>query len=402
MAGNNQLRSARAIGPSRRQFLRFLAESPLYAAAAEELPATIGSPKDALNVLDFEPAARKALPLAHWGYLASGVGDDATVRANRDGFTKIQLRPRRLVDVSNPADLHTELFGTRWDSPILLSPAGGQRAFNPEGEVAVARAARLKGTLQILSTATSSPIERVAEANGPVWYQLYPTSSWDVTQKLVKHAESAGCPVLVLTVDVPAGRTMDTQERFKRLDARPCATCHPFGPGSFRTKPMFAGINLDGVASVISSMNWEFVRRLKDLTRMKLLLKGIQTREDAQLCCENGVDGVVVSNHGGRAEETGRGTIECLPEVVEGVAGRIPVLVDGGFRRGTDIFKALALGANAVGVGRPYLWGLAAFGQAGVERVLDILRTELDLIMRQCGVQSIKEIPRSTVLIRER
>jgi 4-hydroxymandelate oxidase len=147
-------------------------------------------------------------------------------------------------------------------------------------------------------------------------------------------------------------------------------------------------------------MNWEFVRKLKKLSGMKLLIKGIGTREDALLCLENGVDGIIVSNHGGRAEESGRGTIECLPEVVEAVAGRVPVLVDGGIRRGTDVFKALALGASAVCIGRPYLWALGAFGQAGVERVLDILHKELDLTMRQCGAASIADIKRSMITIR--
>jgi isopentenyl diphosphate isomerase/L-lactate dehydrogenase-like FMN-dependent dehydrogenase len=163
---------------------------------------------------------------------------------------------------------------------------------------------------------------------------------------------------------------------------------------------MFAGIDMTGVTSNQPAMTWDLVKRLKDLTKMKLVLKGIETAEDAHACCEHGVNGIIVSNHGGRAEESGRGTIECLPEVVEAVAGRVPVLVDGGIRRGTDIFKALALGARAVGVGRPYVWGLAAFGQPGVERVLDILRVELELVMRQCGARSIEDIRRSMVMTR--
>jgi 4-hydroxymandelate oxidase len=384
---------------SRRQFLRFLAQSPLVAAQADS--PVIGNPKDALNVMDFEPAARKALPPAHFGYLATGVDDDATVKANREAFGRFQLRPRRVVDVTKRADLATELFGTKWETPIVIAPVGSQNAFHPEGELAVARAAGAKKTLQILSTVTTSPIERVAEAAGrPIWYQLYATSRWEVTGKLVLHAARAGCPVLVLTVDLPVGRHTETLERLKRTDTRNCSGCHAAG-GSFRRKPMFEGIDMTGVTLNQPAMTWEFVRRVKDLTPMKLVLKGIETREDAQLCCENGVDGIIVSNHGGRAEESGRGAIECLPEVVGAVAGRVPVLVDGGFRRGTDILKALALGARAVGVGRPYLWGLAAFGQAGVERVLELLRAELELVMRQCGARSIAEIGRSLVVMRQ-
>jgi isopentenyl diphosphate isomerase/L-lactate dehydrogenase-like FMN-dependent dehydrogenase len=160
---------------------------------------------------------------------------------------------------------------------------------------------------------------------------------------------------------------------------------------------MFSGIDVAGLRTSNPALNWEHVRRLKKMTAMKLLIKGIETREDTKLCLENGVDGLIVSNHGGRAEESGRGTIDCLPEVAEAAGGRIPVLIDGGIRRGTDIFKALALGARAVFIGRPYVWGMAAFGQAGVERVLDILRIELELAMKQCGARSIGEIGRGSV-----
>ncbi len=391
---------------NRRQFLRFLAGSPCLAAspaAGWQAPANSGviaGVKDALNVMDFEPAARQALPPAHFGYLATGVDDDDTLAANREGFKRFQLRPRRMVDVTH-ADLRTELFGTVWEHPIALAPVGSQKAFHPEGEVAVARGARAQRALQILSTVTTCSVEEVMQAAGrPVWFQLYTTSRWEITEKLVRRAESAGCPVLVLTVDLPVGRHTDTLERLKRTDTRDCSVCHGSAPGAgFRRKPMFDGIDMAGIGVYNAAMTWEFARRLRDLTRMKLVLKGIQTREDAQLCREHGIDGIIVSNHGGRAEETGRSTIECLPEVVAGAGGKVTVLVDGGFRRGTDIFKALALGARGVCIGRPYCWGLAAFGQAGVEKVIDLLRAELELIMRQCGVRSIAEISRSFVVI---
>jgi isopentenyl diphosphate isomerase/L-lactate dehydrogenase-like FMN-dependent dehydrogenase len=329
--------------------------------------------------------------------MATGVDDDGTLAANREGFKHIQIRPRRLLDATR-ADLRTEVFGTRLDYPILIAPVGTQKAFHPDGELAVAKAARAKHAQVILSTVTTCAIEEVAEAAGrPIWFQLYASSRWEVTEKLVRRAEAAGCPVLVLTVDLPVGRNTETLERWKRTDTRNCAACHSTGAAAFRRKPMFDGIDMTGVTLNNPSMTWEFVRRLRALSKMRLVIKGVETREDAAACREHGVDGIIVSNHGGRATESGRASIECLPEVLDGVGGRIPVLVDGGFRRGTDVFKALALGARAICIGRPYVWGLGAFGQAGVEKVLDLLRAELELVMKQCGTGSIPEIVGSNV-----
>ena len=399
----------------RRLFLKFLATSPLLAfgvpvwledcVAASDAQSgiptrvLIASPNEALNVFDFESVARQKLPPAHFGYMATGVDDDATLRANQEGFLKFQIRPRRLVDVSR-VDTSTELFGITWRTPIILAPVGSQKAFHPEGEIAAARAARAKGHLQILSTVTTASVEDVTSARGePIWYQLYPTDTWRITQTLIRRAEATGCPVLVLTVDLPAGRNTETQSRFAKEDTRQCSSCHlPSVPGFVRRKPMFDGLDLTGVSFFSPALTWEFVRRVKDSTKMKLVLKGIETREDAELCVQNAVDGIIVSNHGGRAEESGRATIECLPEVVDAVQGKIPVLVDGGFRRGSDIFKALALGAKAICIGRPYVWGLAAFGQAGVEKVLDLLTRELELMMKHAGATSLAKLNRSFVV----
>jgi isopentenyl diphosphate isomerase/L-lactate dehydrogenase-like FMN-dependent dehydrogenase len=308
----------------------------------------------------------------------------------------LQIRSRRLVDVSN-IDMSVRLFGTSWDSPIVLSPVGDQKAFHPEGEVAAARAARTKGDLQILSTVTSYSVEDVTAARGaPIWFQLYVNNVWDIVRAVIKRAEAAGCPVLVLTVDLKEGSNRETLFRAERADSRQCSMCHTNGFKGFgrvANRPMFAGLDVSKASNLISpALDWDYVKRLKDTTTMKLILKGIVTREDAQLAVEHGVDGIIVSNHGGRAEETLRSTIECLPEVLDGCARKIPVLVDGGFRRGTDIFKALAFGATAVGIGRPYIWGLAAFGQPGVEAVLTILQRELQTIMRQAGTTSIDKI----------
>lgn len=382
----------------RRRFLRFLAASPLFAEAwAQQTWPVITSAKDAVDVMDFEEAARKVLPPAHWGYMASGVDDDFTQKMNREGFKRFQLRPRRLVDGSKP-DLKTEIFGVTWETPIFLCPVGGQRMFHPDGEIAVARAARAKKTTQILSTATSTAVEDVAHALGsPLWYQLYMPNRWEGTEKLVRRVEEAGCPVVAWTVDELQGRNMETAERFRRLDTRDCVSCHATARGGRAPAdmPMFKGIP-GGMNPATAT--WDYVDRLKKLTKMKLLLKGLDTREDARLAREHGVDGIIVSNHGGRSTETGRSTIEALGEVVDAAGSQIPVLVDGGFRHGTDVYKALALGARGVGIGRPYVWGLSAFGQEGVERVLDILHAELGLIMRQCGTPTIAQITRASVM----
>jgi 4-hydroxymandelate oxidase len=369
--------------------------------AQDTVPA-IARSKDAINVMDFEPLARKALPPAHWGYLATGVDDDLTLLMNREAMRHYQLRARSLAGVVK-VDLKTEVFGAGWDMPIYLSAVGHQKQFHPEGELATARAAKGQKAMQMLSTVTSTSVEEVARALGtPPWYQLYMPTSWAETEKLVKRVEAAGCPVLVWTIDILAGRHTETATRLARVDTRDCLSCHVTHPitGSGvernRVRPMFAG--LSGEINPMGA-DWTYVDRLKKATGMKLVLKGIDTGEDAKLAREHGADGVIVSNHGGRAAETGRGTMDILPEVISAVGGQIPVFVDGGFRRGTDVLKALALGASAVGIGRPYIWGLASFGQEGVERVLEILRTELALIMRQCGIPSIAKITRDSVLI---
>ncbi len=408
---------------SRRAFLKFLASSPLlvsfggltrmfnnkkelsainsldFRELEERIDELISSPEEAINVFDFESVAKAKLPPAHYGYLATGVEDDRTLRANRQAFCRIHLRPRRLIDVSE-VDMTTDLFGVPWKSPIILAPVGSQKAFHPEGEIAVARAAKAQQHLQILSTVSTSSIEEVTFARGePVWYQLYPTSLWDIAKSMIRRSESVECPVLVLTVDIPTLTNRETEKRFKKRDTRDCSSCHSPGiQGLLERKPMFNGTNKSKLSRLLApAMTWDFVNRLKDTTDMKVVLKGIVTREDARLSVEHKVDGIIVSNHGGRAEESGRASIDSLPEVVEAVGGRIPVLVDSGFRRGSDIFKALALGANAVCIGRPYLWGLAAFGQPGAEMVLKILKAELKDVMMFAGTRSLKDIGNSYV-----
>jgi isopentenyl diphosphate isomerase/L-lactate dehydrogenase-like FMN-dependent dehydrogenase len=391
---------------SRRAFLRFLASSPALYAAGQAMgqglpdpyaPQVISRASDAINVFDFHEVAKQTLMPGHYTYMALGTDDGGTVRANREGFAKYQLRMRRLVDVRN-IDTSIELFGERYPIPILIAPCGSQKAYHPEGELAVARAAKAKGVEQILSTVASIAVEEVNAARGrPVWFQLYTSPLWRVTEAVVKRAEASGCPVLALTVDLPVSNR-EALARHRRATNAECQACHAPGANFIPPKPIYDGIDMTGGEDRGGTfMDWDFVDRLRDSTSMKLLLKGIVTAEDARLAVEHGVDGLIVSNHGGRAEDSGRSTIESLSEVVDAVDGRMPVIVDGGFRRGTDIFKALALGADAIAIGRPYLWGLGSFGQEGVETVLDLLKRELEIVMRQARTTSIEEINRSYI-----
>ncbi len=387
----------------RRLLLKFLLGSPLLslascatpqekAVAAKTLSDLIEKASDALDVFDFEKLAKSKLPPAHYGYLATGVNEDMTIQANRDAFAKVKLRMRRLIDPTH-VDMRTTIFGKEWPTPIVLSPVSSQRAFHEDGEVATARAAKAKNHLQILSTVTTTSVEEVTKERGaPVWYQLYALNDWNATKDMIRRAEDAGSEVLVFTVDLAAGSNRVTLERMMRIDTRECARCH--SENRFERKPMIpktAGIEFE------SKLTWDYVEQLKATTKLKLVIKGIETAEDAQLCLQHGVDGIIISNHGGRASETGRGTLESLPEMAAVINKKIPLLIDGGFRRGTDIFKALALGADAVCVGRPYIWGLASFGQEGVEAVLQILRAELEMVMGQAGTTTIKEINRSYI-----
>jgi isopentenyl diphosphate isomerase/L-lactate dehydrogenase-like FMN-dependent dehydrogenase len=392
----------------RRAFLRFLAGSPYVAALggirafaqhAPEVAEVITDPKEAISVMDFEGAAHRKVSAGHWSYMVSGVDEDATLRANREGYRHVQLRPRRLRDATK-VDMRTELFGTVYNSPIFTCPTGAEKSMHSDGEIAVARATKTHGTMQMLSTSTSIGLEEVIAARGmPVWFQLYAPSSWVVCEKILRRVEAAGCPVIALTVDNTTGRNSETYLRTRPKDLRPCTACHEPGTEwpSIKERRMYDGIDMTGVTVHNPAMTWQFVARLRKATSRKLFIKGIDTREDARLAVEHGIDGILVSNHGGRATETGRSTIEALPEVVNEVGKRIPVFVDGGVRRGTDVFKALALGAKAVGIGRPFLWGLGAFGQAGVERVLEILQAELKLVMGNCGTPNIAAINHSYV-----
>jgi isopentenyl diphosphate isomerase/L-lactate dehydrogenase-like FMN-dependent dehydrogenase len=281
-----------------------------------------------------------------------------------------------------------------------MCPVSSLGAYDPEAGVTVARAAAKRNHQMILSTVDNASIVDVNKAHGrPAWFMLYPTDDWNVTRALVQRAESAGSPAIVLTVDRQGGRNTETLFRERRQDLRECSGCHTPGfTNEVSRKANFADIDVSKVTNLYGTgMTWEFVDRLRGIVKGKLVLKGIMTGEDAKEALRHGVDGLIVSNHGGRAEESGQSTIGVLAEVVDSVGGRIPVLIDGGVRRGTDVLKALALGATAVGIGRPYVWGLASFGEAGVDRVLQILDDEFITIMRQVGALDINHITRRCV-----
>ena len=290
----------------------------------------------------------------------------------------------------------TDILGVKYASPIMIAPTGGHKAYHLDGEEGVAKAAKAGNHLMILSTQTSTGVEAVIKARGgPVWMQLYATNKFEVAAHHIRRAENAGCTALAVTVDRSGGRNQETLFRLTRTDTRECSACHD--RTSIATdqgvKPMYEGVDLSGLRNIQSSpMSWDYLKRLRDLTKMKVVIKGLLAWEDAKLAADAGYDAIIVSNHGARSEDSGRSTIDALPEIVEAVNGRMPILIDSGFRRGTDICKALCMGATGVAVGRPYLWALGAFGEPGVERMLELLRLELLGIMQQVGAPSIKAL----------
>lgn len=385
---------------ARRKLLQFLLESPLLASAAGlaawwpeaararpefAIPA---SARQALDVFQIQAVARQKLDVADWHFVVNGADDGKTMEANRTAFDAWQIRARRLVDVSQ-IDMTVKVLGETLASPILLAPVGAQQRLHENGELATVRAATARHHRMICSTVTSYSIAEIAaETSEPLWFQLYISKNRAFTKKLIDDAERAGCRVLVLTIDGPTLGNRQGERWFR-------------GAGSQSEMRMGNFENYRGPTGIgDSSMTWDVVKWLRSNSRMKIVLKGIVTREDARLCLQHGVDGIIVSNHGGRQEESNRGTLESLPEVLEGADDRLPVLIDGGFRRGTDIFKALGLGAKAICIGRPYLWGLGAFGEEGVSRVLSLLQSELKRIMQFAGTTSISEIGQQYLLRR--
>jgi isopentenyl diphosphate isomerase/L-lactate dehydrogenase-like FMN-dependent dehydrogenase len=340
-------------------------------------------PAKPINVLQYESLAREKLSQEVYEFVAGGAEEEVTLRENRAALQRIQLRPRVLVDVSH-IDASTTVLGERVALPVLLAPAGGQQLLHPDGELASARAAAAAGTIAVLSTTSSYSIEEVAEAaDGPKWFQLY-IFSREIAADLVQRAEAAGYAAICLTVDSP---------RLGRRE-RPLRDGQPFFPPIVPKNLL--GFDLRSIQHN-PAVTWHDVDWLRSLTSLPIVLKGIMTAEDACLAVEHGVLAIVVSNHGGRQLDGVPATIDVLPEVVEAVEGRAEVLLDGGVRRGTDVLKALALGARAVLIGRPYLYALAVDGEPGVRHVLGLLSDELETAMALLGCPSLDHLGRGSI-----
>lgn len=349
------------------------------------------SPLDPVNVLDYERLAREQTDQAVWDYVAGGANDEITLRENRAAFDRIRLRPRVLIDVSTVSTT-TDVLGTPIAFPAIVAPTAFQTLVHPGGESATARGTAAADTIMAVSTLASQTLEQVAAAApGPKWFQLYCYRERHVTQRLIERAERAGYRAICMTVDVPrlGRRERDLRNRF--------AFPPDVIPRNFEDVADLGAVADEDVSSQLASyvaglldsaLTWKDVTWLKSLTTLPIIVKGILTADDAALALDCGVDGIVVSNHGGRQLDGVPATIEVLAEIVGTVNGRVPVLVDGGVRRGTDIVKAIALGARAVLVGRPILWGLALTGERGVRRVLELLRAEFELALALCGAPS--------------
>ncbi|HTI15795.1 MAG TPA: alpha-hydroxy acid oxidase [Dictyobacter sp.] len=343
-----------------------------------------GMTMELINVFDYETQAKTLIPTPIWDHINGASNDEETLSANRSDYARIRLRPRVLVDV---ATLHTEttILGHQLQMPILIAPAAGHQLVHPDGECATAQAAEQAGTIMIVSAFASKTVEEVAAStHAPLWLQMYSYNSRETTATLVKRAEAAGFQAIVMTVDSPqlGQRERDMRNHFQRSDYVPLA--------NFQDNDVSRIPHLRHLVDT-----WETVDWLHSLTNLPILLKGILTAEDALLALEHGAAGIIVSNHGGRQLDGAVTGLEALTEIAPAVAGRCPLIVDGGIRRGTDILKSLALGANAVLLGRPTFWGLAVNGAEGVQHILSILHNELKMAMALAGRPTIESLDRS-------
>lgn len=357
-----------------------------------------------VNVLEFEALARARMEPSAYDYFAGAAGDERTLLENRLGYDRVLLHPHVLVDVT-AIDPSTEVLGQPISFPVMLAPTAFNRLGHPDGELAAVRAAGSAGTLMVASTIASSTLEEIsASATGPLWFQLYVYKDRDVTRDLVARAESHGYRALVLTVDTPrlGRRERDLRNRFTLPPGVTIRNLEVSGRYDANRWSGDSSFNQYVHNLLDPSLTWDAIEWLRSLTTLPVLIKGILRADDAERAAASGASGVIVSNHGGRQLDGSVATIEALPEIADQVAGRIPVLLDGGVRRGTDVLKALAFGARAVLIGRPYLWGLATAGEAGVRQVLDMLRAELELAMALAGAPKVSAISRSLVSVRGR
>lgn len=358
------------------------------------------------DVMQFEPLARKVLSQMAYDYVRSGGGDEISMRENRAGFERLQLEPSVLVDVSE-IDTRVNLFGGELESPILLAPVAYHRLYHTEGEIGTARGASAAGAGFVISTFTTTAIDEIARnTQRPIWFQLYVQRDREFTKDMVQRAVAEGCKAVCVTVDTPVLGNRYGQLSFGLPKGMECVHLRglTLSAAVFGKEPQAAQGHKTQRSNIYDplfdpSFNWNDLEWLRSVAGVPVILKGVLSAEDGRLAVSCGADGVIVSNHGGRNLDMVPATIDALPRVVEAVAGRIPVMLDSGIRRGTDVLMALALGAKAVFIGRPYVYGLAAGGAQGVERVILILRDEFERAMALTGRRSIAEID-ATVLRR--
>lgn len=332
-----------------------------------------------LSLFDFQAEAQKKISHGAWERIMGASADEITMRWNHEAYEQIRLKPRILVDVSK-VDTRVKLFGQELPFPIILAPTGAQGFVHPEGDLASVRGAGAAQATLCISSSASMKVETIAQAaTGPVWFQLYVQSDRGFTRELVQRAEGAGCRALCVTVDSPTFGVRNREER-ARAELPP------------RELP-----NLKGKDYLDPTLTWKDIEWLLGFARIPVMLKGVLNPDDAATAVKAGVAGIIVSNHGARNLDTAPATIDALPLVAEKVEGRIPILVDGGIRRGTDVIKALARGATAVQIGRPYLWGLGVGGAAGVTRVVEILRREFEMTMMLMGRPTLASIDKSVL-----
>ena len=347
-----------------------------------------------LNVWDYERAAQERLDPGAFGYFAGGANDEWTMRENLAAFNRWVLRPRMLVDVSSTTTA-TTVLGTDVSLPLLVAPTAFQRMAHPEGETATARGAAAAGTIMCLSTLATATLEEVVAAapDAPRWFQLYWSTDHGVVRDLVERAAAAGYRAIVLTVDLPilGRRERDLRTGFEIPPEVPVPAFVALAAAAGAVAPEQINWIID------KALTWKDLEWLRSLTPLPLVVKGLLTAEDAELACAAGAEGIVVSNHGGRQLDGVAASLDVLPEIVDAVGGRAELFVDGGVRRGSDVVKALALGARAVLAGRAPLWGLAVAGADGVERVLALLRDEIELALALCGCTSPSAVTRAHV-----
>lgn len=349
-----------------------------------------------MNLYELEAHAERFISPHAWAFIAGGAQDEVTVRRNRSAFEAITLRPRFLEDISH-RDLSTTVLGEKISFPVMVAPAGGHQFAHPDGELATAKGAGAAATLMVLASGSNFSIEQVAEvATGPLWFQLYHRSN-EITEMLVQRAEQARFKAICITVDTPISSPIERSVRHGSERPR------GFNPGNFVGEEAGMGLAPDTLDALYWNapptipMTWTELAWLRSVTSLPLVLKGIRTAEDALKAVDHGVEGILVSNHGARQLDGTLSTIEMLPEIVEVVNGRSEIYLDSGIRRGSDVIKALALGARAVLVGRPLFWGLAWNGADGVRLVLEILRHEVDLVMGHCGHTSVQTLDNTLV-----